>query len=105
MCASQDVQGLRKLLPAVGREVRSAQDKGGAIDMVVVVVGLNDFKHAYQSLAWGSLRRTAIGFKGELASFVEALHRETGVQVHFARTRTHARCMQAPPTRVLRFPP
>ena len=69
-----DVSGLNDLLPAVGTEVRAAQERGGTIDMVVVVCGLNDFKHAYTSL-----RRTASGFKGELSSFVEALHEETGV--------------------------
>ena len=51
-----DVAGLNLLLPAVGAEVRRAQDRGGQIDMVVVLCGLNDFKHAYTSL-----RRTAHG--------------------------------------------
>ena len=70
-----DVASLNNLLPAVGREVRNAQERGGTIDMVVVVCGLNDFKHAYTSF-----RRTASGFKMELSAFVEALHAETGVQ-------------------------
>lgn len=74
-----DVRGLNLLLPAVGREVKAAQARGGTVDMVVVVVGLNDFKKAYQSLPMGSLRRTAIGFKSELDAFVSALHAETGV--------------------------
>ena len=74
-----DVRGLNLLLPAVGQEVKAAQARGGTVDMVVVVVGLNDFKQAYQSLPMGSLRRTAIGFKSELDAFVSALHAETGV--------------------------
>ena len=44
-------QGLNNLLPLVGAEVRRAQDRGGSIDMVVVVCGLNDFKRAYTSLS------------------------------------------------------
>ena len=40
---------LQSTLPAVGQEVRRAQEMGGDIDVVVVVVGLNDIKKAYQS--------------------------------------------------------
>ena len=39
-----DVAGLNKLLPAVGNEVRAAHERGGNIDVVVVVCGLNDWK-------------------------------------------------------------
>lgn len=56
-----DIYGLKALLPAVGEEVRKAQGKGGSIDCVVVVCGLNDFKRAYTSL-----RHTASGFRSEL---------------------------------------
>ena len=75
-----DVAELNKLLPAVKSEVLAAQERGGHIDAVVVICGLNDVKYAYTSLPFGSLRRTANGFKGELSDFVEALHNETGVQ-------------------------
>ena len=49
-----DVRGLNLLLPAVGQEVRRAQEMGGDIDVVVVVVGLNDIKKAYQSATGAS---------------------------------------------------
>ena len=71
-----DVRGLTELLPAIGDEVRKLEgDVGGQkIDVVVVVCGLNDFKHAYTSTS-----RTASGFRSELAAFVDAIHTETGV--------------------------
>jgi len=69
-----DVAGLNHLLPAVGHEVRAAKERGGAVDVVVVLCGLNDFKHAYQGPT-----RSAHHFGGELTTFVDSLHQETGV--------------------------
>jgi lysophospholipase L1-like esterase len=71
-----DVAGLSaRSLPVVAEEARRVQQVGQRIDMVVVVCGLNDLKRAYTSL-----RRTASGFRSELSSFVEAIHKETGTE-------------------------
>ena len=50
------------------------QEQGQRIDLVVVLCGLNDFKHAYTS--W---RRTASGFRHELRELVAAIQQEAGV--------------------------
>lgn len=63
-----------KLLPAVLEEVSKVQAGGGKVDVVVVVCGLNDFKHAYRSR-----RNTASAFREDLGEFVGAIQEHTGV--------------------------
>lgn len=64
-----------KLLPAVVDEVAKKHEGGQHVDVVVVVCGLNDFKHAYMSS-----RNTVASFRHDLSDFVQAIQQETGVQ-------------------------
>ncbi len=62
-------------LPALAREVRRVQALGEQIDLVVVVVGLNDFKRAYTSSSF-----TQLAFRDELGALVDAIHKMAGKQ-------------------------
>jgi len=64
-----------KLLPAVVKEVAAKQESGQHVDIVVVICGLNDFKHAYMSR-----RNTVSSFRHDLSTFVRAIQEETGVE-------------------------